>query len=446
MKEENQHTEAPPVDLDREMPSVNSRKKKGNKLVNYGVFAVIGLFGAMLIYQMNAGPSRKEKQAVKAEKQAAERNEVKNSLPDLKLPPPDQMQAGSVGFGAQPASAAAAAPVEPEMPLAPGLAGHGAPSALLGNGQQPAADQSGQPTPFASANQPAGVYRLDQRRGPGGAAGAPDTAETLKQRKMGASLMPEYFDAQNSGSKDNVADQVQAAMAAARGTGSVPIGGMMQTSSAGGTNELDRLMQPSVTPAVQAQILPNRNFLLTKGTYLDCALETAIDSTVPGITSCRLTRDIYSENGKVVLLDKGTKIVGEFRGGLKQGDGRIFVLWTRATTPTGVSVNLDSPGADSLGRAGHEGYVDTKFWDRFGAAIMFSLIDDLMPYAAEKASNGEIVLKSTTESAGDTAKTIVQSTINIPPRLVKNQGEHIIVVLGRDIDFRSVYRVRPRTE
>lgn len=260
--------------------------------------------------------------------------------------------------------------------------------------------------------------------------------------------MPEYFDAENSGkdSPNSVADQVAAAVNAARGTGAMQTGGMMQTSNSGGSSELDRLLQPSVTPAVQAQMLPDRNFLLTKGTYLDCALETAIDSTVPGITSCRLTRDIYSENGRVVLLDKGSKIVGEFRGGLKQGDARIFVLWTRATTPKGVSVNLDSPGADSLGRAGHEGYVDTKFWTRFGSAIMFSLIDDLMPYAADKATNGEIVLKNTTDSAGDTAKTIVQSTVNIPPRLVKNQGEHIIVVLGRDIDFRSVYRVRPRTE
>jgi type IV secretion system protein VirB10 len=30
----------------------------------------------------------------------------------------------------------------------------------------------------------------------------------------------------------------------------------------------------------------------------------------------------------VVLLDKGTKVLGQYSGGITQGQARMFVLWT----------------------------------------------------------------------------------------------------------------------
>ncbi|MDE8420557.1 type IV secretion protein, partial [Klebsiella pneumoniae] len=80
--------------------------------------------------------------------------------------------------------------------------------------------------------------------------------------------------------------------------------------------------------------------------------------------------DVYSENGRVVLLDKGTKVLGQYSGGIAQGQARLFVLWTRALTPRGVAIDLGSPAADSLGRAGLPGGVDTQFWARFGVGLV----------------------------------------------------------------------------
>ncbi|MCL1078419.1 type IV secretion system protein VirB10 [Parashewanella spongiae] len=184
------------------------------------------------------------------------------------------------------------------------------------------------------------------------------------------------------------------------------------------------------------------NLFITKGAFLDCILETAISSDVPGMTRCQLSRDIYSTNGKVLLLEKGSHIVGQYQSGLQQGVARIFVLWNRIETPNGVIIDLDSPGTDTLGRSGHSGFVDSHFKQRFGSAILLSLIGDAGSYAANKANSGDknqIQFGNTIGSSKDLASTALQDSIRIKPTLLKNQGEHINVFVARDLDFRSVY-------
>jgi type IV secretion system protein VirB10 len=205
------------------------------------------------------------------------------------------------------------------------------------------------------------------------------------------------------------------------------------------------MLVPTPTPAVAAQVLPTRRFLLPKGAFVDCTLETAIDSTFDGMVTCIGASDVYSADGKVVLLERGTKYVGEKRGELKQGQGRVFVLWNEARTPTGVVVNLASPGTDALGRAGLPGHVDTHFWDRFGAAILISVIDGaLQAIAADRGGGGgggtAVVLNP--QGSRDVLTEVLKSTIAIPPTVVKNQGDRIQVLVARDVDFRSVYALR----
>ncbi|MBM7070732.1 type IV secretion system protein VirB10 [Shewanella sp. 202IG2-18] len=192
------------------------------------------------------------------------------------------------------------------------------------------------------------------------------------------------------------------------------------------------------------------NLFITKGAFLDCVLETAISSDVPGMTRCQLSRDIYSANGKVLLLEKGSHIVGQYQGGLQQGGlqqgiARIFVVWQRIETPNGVLIDLDSPGTDTLGRSGHSGFIDGHFKQRFGSAILLSLIGDAGSYAANKANSGtnnQIQFGNTIGSSKDLAAIALQDSIRIKPTLLKNQGEHINVFVARDLDFRSVYELQ----
>ncbi|MDK4603528.1 TrbI/VirB10 family protein, partial [Kingella kingae] len=74
-----------------------------------------------------------------------------------------------------------------------------------------------------------------------------------------------------------------------------------------------------------------------KGTNILCTLDTQIITTRAGFTRCLITRDVYSVNGKVLLLEKGSKIIGEQTTAMLQGQARVGILWNEVTTPKGVT-------------------------------------------------------------------------------------------------------------
>lgn len=213
--------------------------------------------------------------------------------------------------------------------------------------------------------------------------------------------------------------------------------------SAGGDSALSVWLRPTAATAAQAQLLPATRFLLPKGAFIDCTLETAIDSTLPGMTTCITAADTFGADGKVVLLERGSKLVGETRGQVQQGQARVFVVWTEARTPTGVAVPLDSPGTDELGRSGLPGQVQHHFWERFGAAILISVIDGAVQVGVQAAnhSGGGSVIYAPSASQ-DAATEVLKNTVSIPPTVVKRNGDRIQVLVARDLDFRSVYELR----
>ncbi len=172
-------------------------------------------------------------------------------------------------------------------------------------------------------------------------------------------------------------------------------------SSLAPTGELNRLLKPTATPAVSARLLPTRRFLLPKGAFVDCTLETAIDSTYPGLTTCITATDTFSADGDVVLLERGTKLVGESQAQVQQGSPRIYVLWDEARTPTGVVVPLASPGTDELGRTGLPGEVNRHFWQRFGAAILITVVDGAIQAGVQAASSNNGAWTATIRFAGN---------------------------------------------
>ncbi|MBO9648890.1 MAG: TrbI/VirB10 family protein [Variovorax sp.] len=203
-----------------------------------------------------------------------------------------------------------------------------------------------------------------------------------------------------------------------------------------------------LSPTSSAQPLIRPDTLMMRGTYIRCVLETHIVTDIPGFTSCVVTEPVYSFSGKRLLLPKGSKVLGKYD--TEPNGPRVAVIWDRVVTPTGIDVNMASPGVDSLGGAGHQGDLDEHWASRIGAAMLISFFSDAFKYAASQygpstnsVAAGGVVVQSPFES--NTAQTLqnfanqaVRRAANRPATVTIHQGTVVNVYVARDVDFSGV--------
>lgn len=209
---------------------------------------------------------------------------------------------------------------------------------------------------------------------------------------------------------------------------------------------------------------PRIDALVAQGTMIRGVLETAIQSDLPGQVRAITTEDVWSFDGRRVLIPKGSRLIGDYRSGLSRGQTRVFIVWTRMLRSDGVSVQLGSIGTDSLGRSGLTGFVDNHYLERFGSAILLSVIgagaayaldnrsssfsagNDLPPEVQRALAERDRELgrrRSAAETVSQTltgiARDALQDSLSIPPTIHVDQGARIIVFVRRDLDFAAFY-------
>lgn len=215
-------------------------------------------------------------------------------------------------------------------------------------------------------------------------------------------------------------------------------------SSISSGNPLTARLNPGNYKPTVAENRGDLTYVLNRGTGIPCVTTTKIVTTHPGLTRCQVTRDVYSANGKTLLIERGSTIIGEQTSALTQGQARVFVLWNTLETPEGIRVDLNSPGGDSLGASGHPAKVNYHFWRRFGGAIMISMIGDIGGAFSNRqnrtsGNNNQISYENTSDAAQEMATEALKNSINIPPTGYVNQGTEIMVFVARDVDFSGVY-------
>lgn len=188
----------------------------------------------------------------------------------------------------------------------------------------------------------------------------------------------------------------------------------------------------------------NQTLLLPKGSFIPCSLKTRIVSELKGGIACIVANNVYSANGQTLLIEKGSTITGTYTNAdINDATTRLYVIWEEIKTPLNIVIPISSGGSDTLGGSGVEGTLDNHYVERFGAAIMLSVIDGgikiLGNYVKNLMSNNDDIQFN---EASNMASMVMRKTMNIKPTLYRNHGDLVGVYVNKDVDFSKVYRLR----
>jgi type IV secretion system protein VirB10 len=221
------------------------------------------------------------------------------------------------------------------------------------------------------------------------------------------------------------------------------------------TYSSSRLAVQNKAPDVVPSQIADLTSVVLQGKVINAVLETAIDTDIPSTVRAVITRDVYAEEGKNILIPRGSRIVGIYATDVAIGQTRVTINWNRIIRVDGMSLNISSVGADRLGRAGVAGETDNKYAQRIANSFLSSFLSVGTAIVAEKVS-GSTGIESTVNSltggttttkakASDTAlvnattnimnetKAIVDEIAKQKPAIRIPQGEKVVIMVTQDI-------------
>jgi type IV secretion system protein VirB10 len=205
------------------------------------------------------------------------------------------------------------------------------------------------------------------------------------------------------------------------------------------TNYLNQVSNEGVE-TVNANVLQNRSTLIAQGNLIHAILETAVDSDLPGFLRAIVSEPVYSEDGSQVLIEPGSRLIGQYKSGMLAGQNRIFTVWTRVIEPNGISVQIGSPGIDNLGVSGQGAdNIDYHFWQMFGTASLLSILSagasNVDVNSSDEDNASQEYRQAISQSLAQSSSNSLQQYANLAPTLHINQGTPIMVFVAKDLRF-----------
>lgn len=184
----------------------------------------------------------------------------------------------------------------------------------------------------------------------------------------------------------------------------------------------------------------DRSRILTADMRIGAILEDNINSQIGGRVMVIIDKDIFSPNGRFILLPAYTRVICGYEGLEQTGDTRLPLTCTRAIRPDGVSLLLtDSITSDQMGRTGLIGKVDNRTFERYGAAFIISGISALGQNSVQPNQPPWVQNSVNTLSSNLSQVTLeaIKKNIDLRPIISIAAGTRIQIIPQTDIVFRK---------
>lgn len=194
-------------------------------------------------------------------------------------------------------------------------------------------------------------------------------------------------------------------------------------------------------------------YTLRAGSVIPGNLITGINSDLPGEIVAQVGRDVYdSRTQRIVLVPRGSRLIGTYDNQVAAGQGRLLVAWTRLILPDGRSMRL--PGLalkDPQGQTGAKDKVDNHWRRVFGNALLLSAISAGVQLSQPQQntvlappSSGQVAAGALGQELSNVALEILRRGMDVAPTITIRPGQPFHVFLNGDLVFGGPYEEGPR--
>jgi type IV secretion system protein VirB10 len=182
-------------------------------------------------------------------------------------------------------------------------------------------------------------------------------------------------------------------------------------------------------------------YVLYEGTTLDTVLMNRLDGDAAGPVKVLVSNPAYSHDHLHVIVPDGTVVLGEARKIGAAGFGqqrRMAVVFHRMIMPDGYSVDLDQfHGLDQIGEEGLKDKITNHYLQIFGTSIALGVIAGAAQIeqgsGALTGSGSQLFTNGASASVSESATTILNRFMQIPPTITIREGHRVKVYFTQDM-------------
>ena len=204
-------------------------------------------------------------------------------------------------------------------------------------------------------------------------------------------------------------------------------------------NSTDRSSKPN--NEVNIDSAEGQPYVVYEGLTMDTILMNRLDGDAPGPVKVLVSSPVYSHDRQHLLIPDGSIVLGEARKIGSEGFGRqrrMAVIFHRMIMPDCYSVDLDQfHGLDQIGEEGLKDKVDNHYLEIFGTSIALGVISGAAQIEAGggtiTTSGSQALTTGAASSVSQSATTVLDRFIQIPPTITIREGHRVKVYFTQDM-------------
>jgi type IV secretion system protein VirB10 len=418
-------------------PEPELRRHEGVIRKNLKVFLFLGASALVVIAALFSASGKKASSQLSASPheppQPAIQDSTDNNVQDLKnqLAAERQKEAQA---------AAASAPQMPETALSNGTLAQQTTAAAYGPTGQPASCTPGEP---CTQQQNAYVQQLSPQQQQTEQLAAKERELAYNARFASNLVYARSTDGQAASPSDSIAHANSGALPAPNQAASGQPASNLASASQTSQQKSNPTDQPSAKRNSEVNIdsAEGQPYVIYEGLTMDTILMNRLDGDAVGPVRVLVSSPVYSHDRQHVLIPDGTIVLGEARkigsGGFGQ-QRRLAVVFHRMIMSDGYSVDLDQfHGLDQIGEEGLKDRVNNHYLQIFGTSIALGIISG----AGQIESGGGTITSSGSQafttgaasSVSQSATTVLDRFIQIPPTITIREGHRVKVYFTQDM-------------